>query len=51
MVNITNILGKHLTRYEVQSCLGSGGMATVYRATDKNLGRDVAIKVLHEYRK
>lgn len=49
MVNITNILGKYLTRYEVKSRLGSGGMATVYRATDKNLGRDVAIKVLHEH--
>lgn len=49
MVSITNILGKHLTRYKVKSRLGSGGMATVYRATDKNLGRDVAIKVLHEH--
>ena len=49
MVNIANILGKYLTRYEVKSRLGSGGMATVYRATDKNLGRDVAIKVLHEH--
>lgn len=49
MVNITNILGKHLTRYAIKSRLGSGGMATVYRATDKNLGRDVAIKVLHEH--
>jgi len=49
MVNITNILGKHLTRYELQGRLGSGGMATVYRATDTNLKRDVAIKVLHEH--
>lgn len=49
MVNITNILGKYLTRYDVKSRLGSGGMATVYHAVDKNLGRDVAIKVLHEH--
>ena len=49
MVNITNILGQHLTRYEIKNRLGSGGMATVYRALDKNLNRDVAIKVLHEH--
>ena len=49
MVNITNILGQHLKRYEIKNRLGAGGMATVYRAVDKNLNRDVAIKVLHEH--
>ena len=34
-------------RYEVQSELGAGGMATVYRAVDLRHQRDVAIKVLH----
>ena len=34
-------------RYEVQSELGAGGMATVYRAVDLKHQRDVAIKVLH----
>jgi len=33
-------------RYIVQSELGRGGMATVYRAVDPSVGREVAIKVL-----
>ena len=34
-------------RYEVRSRLGSGGMADVYLAHDNQLGRDIALKVLH----
>ena len=33
-------------RYEVTQLLGQGGFATVVRATDRENGRDVAIKVL-----
>lgn len=33
-------------RYEIQAHLGDGSTATVYRALDKKLGRDVALKVL-----
>ena len=38
--------GTRLGPYEVVSPLGSGGMGEVYRATDTNLKRQVAIKVL-----
>jgi serine/threonine-protein kinase len=34
-------------RYRLVELLGQGGMATIYRATDSELGRDAAVKVLH----
>jgi serine/threonine protein kinase len=42
------MIGKTLGHYEITSQLGKGGMGEVYRAKDKVLGRDIAIKVLPE---
>src|ERR687894_351433 len=36
-------------RYELGDRLGSGGMSTVYQATDRVLERTVAVKVLAEH--
>ena len=36
-------------RYELGDRLGSGGMSTVYRATDRVLERTVAVKILAEH--
>jgi serine/threonine protein kinase len=38
--------GTRLGPYEIHALVGAGGMGEVYRATDTNLKRAVAIKVL-----
>ena len=44
-LQVTSVL---VDRYELRTRIGSGGMATVWRAFDRRLGREVAVKVLSE---
>ena len=49
-LDLPSLEGRSLNHYQIGPLVGSGGMAEVYRARDTKLGRDVAIKVLHEVR-
>lgn len=49
MLDAESLAGSVLSgRYEVLAKIGAGGMAIVYKAHDKVLDRDVAIKILRE---
>ena len=39
--------GQQIENYRIDAILGEGGMGTIYRATDVNLMRPVAVKVMH----
>jgi serine/threonine protein kinase len=41
-----NLIGQRVGQYEVLTRFGEGGMATVYRARQLNIKREVAIKVI-----
>jgi serine/threonine-protein kinase len=36
-------------RYQIETLLGQGGMSSVFRATDPNLHRSVAVKLIHSH--
>jgi serine/threonine-protein kinase len=46
VTSIPSPIGQRIGNFEIQSVLGSGGMATVYQGFDYNLQRPVAIKML-----
>jgi WD40 repeat protein len=41
-----SLAGRRLGRYQIHERIGGGGMGEVWRATDQQLKRDVAIKIL-----
>ena len=42
--------GTRLGSYEILSPIGAGGMGEVFRARDTRLNRDVALKVLPDWK-
>lgn len=43
------LVGQQIERYSILARIAKGGTATVYRALDNVLNRDVAVKILHEH--
>ncbi len=49
MANISWIGQTLNNRYQIEALLGQGGMSSVYKATDPNLRRTVAVKMIHSH--
>ncbi|RMG09034.1 MAG: serine/threonine protein kinase, partial [Planctomycetota bacterium] len=45
----SSLCGRSVGKYQVEELLGTGGMGAVFRARDKLLGREVALKVVHPH--
>lgn len=46
---MSNLIGQRIGQYEIIGLLGKGGMATVYRAQQTSIGRQVAVKVIEPH--
>lgn len=49
MVKYSSLVNQRIDRYTLLEKIGSGGMATVFRARDETLDREVAVKLLHKH--
>ena len=43
-----SLIGRRLGNYDIQSKIGEGGMGLVYLGIHPQIGKKVAVKVLHE---
>src|ERR1700730_4335595 len=43
---MSDLSGRRLGQYEILEAIGQGGMASVYKARQESMDRDVAIKVI-----
>ena len=43
------LINQSLGRYQINSRLGAGGMGSVYKGSDPELDRDIAIKIMHPH--
>lgn len=44
-----DLIGKTLGEFQIVEQIGKGGMATIYKAYQPSLDRDVAVKILPAY--